>query len=744
MAVKCKLPRLLDAGFAEVARLRPTAMSYQLQLAGTGTASMTLTERDTLPAMHDWTELYTARGSIGLFRVTGIQQTHGQAAAVTLMHGIDTLSDNVWRVRDYDFSGTVRGFLQQLLAQQNRVYWQLGTCQDTGNYKKSGINYTRLSDLLWELVGQRHGYGLAYDFSTSPWTLHLMKLPATPAAEWRLSRNIHSCQVRRDDEDLCTRLYCTVSTTTASTPTGYTPEDLDGRTVPVTDLGTVKTTDTSVYTYDNAEAQAIYGIIEKTADIDAEDVPDPAAWARQFLADRSQPTLQITIDGYELAALTGNPWDAFDLGTLTRCVLHDTGEVFNERVVAITYPDPLGEPQHVTVELANRLPKFSESLAGVQSTASSAKSTATKARRGGGSSTKDMEHWAMVVKKAVEALDGTGLVELWETGIELDAQTGAKLYSLFQGPGVSSQGVLQVMNNEVKAKASQTEVNDLGTRMGQAEVDINGAKAQIALKASQTTVDALGTRVSQAEIDIDGAEAAIALKVAKGDVSTQLAVECGNVSISGGNLVVDGYISAAAAKSGTVEVNVLALGNYIAGSDGQAYRPHFITMGGSSSSQIASQKFLGNGDLELAHYHAITAAESDGKIVLTLGAVQSSEGTANFNIADTKTYKDGVSAVKLKNLSPSEGTYYPDYGVYSKITVNLTNGNTGSQYTYVPVTIPQGKTVTSFYPSSFEVTNVVKTSRGYTVYADIKVTVEYSDGTKDTSSAYPRSGSYYD
>ena len=34
----------------------------------------------------------------------------------------------------------------------------------------------------------------------------------------------------------------------------------------------------------------------------------------------------------------------------------------------------------------------------------------------------------------------------------------------------------------------------------------------------------------------------ITLKVSKGDVSTELAVECGNVSISGGNLVVDGYV----------------------------------------------------------------------------------------------------------------------------------------------------------------------------------------------------------
>ena len=499
MAVTCRSPRLLDASFHEAARLRPAALSCQLQLTDASAATMTLTRQDPVPAMHDWVELYAARGSLGLYRATALQRNHDRDTTVTLRHAIDTLSDNVWRVRDYDYSGTVAGYLAQLLSYQTHVYWQLGTVQDTGSWKRSDINYTRLSELLWELAGERHGYYFTYDFSTTPWTLNFLALPSAPAAEWRLTRNVHTLQLIRNDEDLCTRLYCTVSTTTATTPQGYTPEELDGRTVPVTDLGTVTVTDSAVHTYDNLEAQAIYGIVEKTADIDAEDVANPAAWAAEFLADRAEPTVQITIDGYELAAATGDSWDAFDLGKMTRCILADSGEVLHERVVAITYPDLLGEPEHVTVELANRLAKFTDSLASVQTAASAASATAKKASRGGGSSTKDMEHWAMIVKKAVESLDGTGLVDLWETGIELDAQTGAKLYSLFQGPGTSSQGVLQVMNNEVKAKASQT------------------------------TVDDLGTRVSQAEIDIDGAEAAILLKVAKGDVATQLSVECGGI-----------------------------------------------------------------------------------------------------------------------------------------------------------------------------------------------------------------------
>lgn len=744
MAVTCRSPRLLDASFRETARLRPAALSCQLQLTDASAATMTLTRQDPVPAMHDWVELYAARGSLGLYRATALQRNHDRDTTVTLRHAIDTLSDNVWRVRDYDYSGTVAGYLAQLLTYQTHVYWQLGTVEDTGSWKRSGINYTRLSELLWELAGERHGYYFTYDFSTTPWTLNFLALPSAPAAEWRLTRNVHTLQLIRNDEDLCTRLYCTVSTTTATTPQGYTPEELDGRTVPVTDLGTVTVTDSAVHTYDNLEAQAIYGIVEKTADIDAEDVANPAAWAAEFLADRAEPTVQITIDGYELAAATGDSWDAFDLGKMTRCILADSGEILHERVVAITYPDLLGEPEHVTVELANRLAKFTDSLASVQTAASAASATAKKASRGGGSSTKDMEHWAMIVKKAVESLDGTGLVDLWETGIELDAQTGAKLYSLFQGPGTSSQGVLQVMNNEVKAKASQTSVNDLTTRMGQAEIDIDAAEAAITLKASQTDVDALGSRVSQAEIDIDGAEAQISLVVSNGYVRTRLAVECNNVTISNGNLVVDGYVSAAAfeaeqaklnnlmtgqAQASTISTQTLRAGNAYAANlflNNEEFAKHNIFMGGTTVSGF----YLGDANLNLAHYHAITATENNGVITITQGAAQDTAGSASFDIADTQFYKDAVASAKnamgVQIDQANQSVVVAESATKSALiasTVNLIYNTNNHKYTATTAATANGTTM--------HTNSAVSGTEAYEAGEDDGYTAGYSEGVND-------------
>ena len=553
LSVITRLPRLLTAQFSERERLRPTALSYQLRLNAISSAAMTLAEADAAPHMHDWIELYTARGSIGLYRVTGIAHTCLRSTSYTLMHGIDTLSDSLWRARDYDFSGTVAGFLSALLSWQTTARWQLGTVQDTGNYKKSGISYSRLSDLLQEMADSRHGYYLAYDFSTAPWTLHFLALPTQPAAEWRLSRNVRSCQVNRNDADLCTRLHMTVSTTTTSNVTGYTSQELDGRDVPVVGTGdTISTTSTQVTTYNNTAAQAVYGVVEKTADIDSADVPDAAAWAQEFLSERAEPRVQITIDGYELARLTGSTWDAFDLGKMTRCCMAQTGETLSERVVGITYPDPLGAPERVTVELANRLPKFSESLGSVKTTAAKAESTAKTVKRGGGSSNKDQEHWSQVVKKLEQSLDGTGIRNLWETGIVMDAQSGARLYSLWQGEGVSASGVLKVMNDDINARATKTTVDALGTRVGQAEVDINAAEAAITLKANQSTVDSLTSRVSSAEIAIDGANAQIALK------ASQTTVDALGSRVTQAEIDIDGAESAITLKANQVSVDALS------------------------------------------------------------------------------------------------------------------------------------------------------------------------------------------
>ena len=67
-------------------------------------------------------------------------------------------------------------------------------------------------------------------------------------------------------------------------------------------------------------------------------------------------------------------------------------------------------------------------------------------------------------------------------------------------------------------------------------------------------------------------------------------------------------------------------------------------------------------DIDLTHYHAITATEGTGtnagKILITLGGPQTTEGSTNFNIAATQFYKNGVAAA-ASNVTLSDTGWQP-------------------------------------------------------------------------------------
>ena len=502
------LPRLLDASLQEVRRLHPLAASISLVSPGTSEATLTLAARDPQPAMHQWVELYTQHGSAGLYRVTGISNTYTGETQIALRHGIDTLSDSVYMQQADETTLTVRQLLTNMLGYQTarvagRVPWQLGAVADNTTIKRA-FNYDNLAELLNGIAEEKQGYYFTYDFSTSPWTLNFVQKPAAVASEFRLSRNIESLTVTLDDSELCTQLLLSVNVMTTTTPT--TPDDPDA------DWPTVTANESVVRTYNNAQAQAQWGIVQKTASIDTQDditgqgFPNADAWAARFMADHSQPTLQIQIGGEDLKEITGDSYDEHRLGALCRVALPDHDATFDERVVAIGYPDIYGAPTRVNVSLANRLPRFSNSIAQAQQAASKASSTANTAKRsaggGGGGTAKELESWAMIVKKSKEAEDATGITEMYETGILLDAETGAKLYSLRQG-FVSQYAELNVQSGQISTLVQTT--NGLDSRITQT-ADAITAEVTRATKAEgemssliTQTADAITTKVSKTD-----------------------------------------------------------------------------------------------------------------------------------------------------------------------------------------------------------------------------------------------------
>lgn len=127
------------------------------------------------------------------------------------------------------------------------------------------------------------------------------------------------------------------------------------------------------------------------------------------------------------------------------------------------------------------------------------------------------------------------------------------------------------------------QANELGLAVTSAE--LAEAKSDIVAQGAQLTIDRTGINAlavgTGAQLNADGTlvvdehgdpifvntggglyskisqnASEIALKVSKGDVSTQLSVECGNVTITGGNLVVDGMVT-----TSSLESDIAGLGN---------------------------------------------------------------------------------------------------------------------------------------------------------------------------------------
>jgi len=619
-------PRVLDGNLQEVRRLQPLAASISLVAQGTGEATLTLAAADPRPAMHQWVELFTQHGSAGLYRVTGISNTYTGETQITLRHGIDTLSDSVYPVQAEEATLTVQQLLVNILSYQTArvaggMPWQLGTCEDTTSVKRA-FNYDNLASLLQGLEEEKQNFYFTYDFATTPWTLNFVRKPQDVRCEFRLTRNIEGVTVTLDDSELCTQLLLSVNVLTTTTPTSTVDPDVD--------WPTITANDSAVRTYDNAAAQAEWGIVQKTASIDTQDdiigqeFPNADAWAARFMADHSQPTLQIQITGEDLSELTGDTFDELALAALCRVALPDHDALFSERVVTVTYPDVYGAPTSVTVSLANRLPRFSSSIAQAQKEAARAESTAKTARRsaggGGGGTAKELESWAMIVKKTKESADVTGLTELSETGIILDAETGAKIYSLTQG-FVSQYAELNVQSGQISSLVQTTD--GLSSRI-----------TQEASRISLVVTDGANPQIKPAAI-------VAAINSQTGQSTVKLSANIIDLSSDvtfGRNIRAEGYITCSNLYVDDADISSYTI------SDGRA------------------------------------VADESGKITIYYTDLNGVERElANFNIADTATYK--AAAVDTIGVSITGDAVKDDQGVYRALAealVTYKNGNTST------------------------------------------------------------------
>ena len=497
-----RLPRLLDDNMNEVDRLHPAALSADLEKRACSTAQMTLPDEDPRLDHMPFAELFTAKGSLGIFRVYDSTEPINGSRTYTLRHAIDTLRDSVWRART-DFSGTVTAFLTALLSYQTVARWQLGTCADAGNYKRDSINYDHLDALLDELREAREGYYFTYDFSTTPWTLNFVAETGTVDAELRQSRNLNDGSLRRTRKGMANRLHLAVK---------------NGNSVTYSQ-------------YDDATSQAEYGVLEGTATVDSAEVSDPAAWAAQFLQDHGAPIPSANFDGWEIVKTTGEPWDALDIGKTARVAVGREGFPITLPIEALRFENLAGdEPEKVRAELNRRLPKFSEKLAQAQRSGGGAgrrsKENEEKIKQFETYEVKTDEMIGMVAHAMGVVLDGGGYPVT-------DPQTGKLVYDQNSAAEIFTHLILSYNRAQLVSA-----INDgTGAQVSGSKVDLS-AQGNVLIQAINSTGGS-SIKLSADVITLDGATVARSLEGQYIEVENLVAEE---VDV-GGSLVAE-YVQA--------------------------------------------------------------------------------------------------------------------------------------------------------------------------------------------------------
>lgn len=573
------LPRVYTRDLSEYTLLPVGKTNITFNLKTAPTAGCVVPFSADKLTLHTFIQLFNVKGSCGFFRITGETETMEKERQLVLKGAIDVLMDYQW-TENSDFSGTTDAYVEKLLSFQKTQYWTLGECDDTQAFEKTNLAYANLQDLLLELLTQKTDLYPVYDFSVFPWRLNLKKMPDAIGAELRLRRNLASgVRLIRDDKNQCTRLNLSVV-------------DASG--------------DASVTVYNAEEAQAVYGVIEKSAEINSADVEDVDAWVKDYFDGHAAPYISITAPAVELYAQTGDTWDEMSVGKKARVALPAYGETYIERVSAVSYPDVYATPSAVTVTLANPVKTLSET---VRDTRDLAVSTA----QGLSQAEKDLSYWEMIVKEIRLAQDETGITEMWKSGIILDADEGVKIFSMYQG--------FSALYSDIRVNAEQILLR----------VQKNGVIAAINLTSEEA-------KISASRIVLDGL-------VTTSELEAVIAETTYNYSV----LVDTNLLRASTADIEILDALTLSLG-------GSRVRIGALTMGSLVSKSVLTTATDG---VNLAHSHAVTVSDSG---VVTLGEVAETGG--NFNIADTKVYKDGVSAAYSEGYaagSAAAGDYTTGY-----------------------------------------------------------------------------------
>lgn len=515
-----QLPRLLDSSLKEVKRLRPVQMSVNLEIVPLSTASMTLLKDDTVTA-RSYVEIYTSIGSVGIFRVRAPQESYGdETITVECEHAITEVADYLIK-EDYEKAMNAQTAMKTLFSHYKGKLWKLGSLTNLSGTVNVIASYNTVLEAMLAILDQQRDLMMAFDFTTSPWTINFTKKGTVVAAEGRLSRNVKSAKVTYDDSNLCTRVYA------------------DGLTG----------TKNNVYGHIDASTLSKYGVVEKTVS-GSDNKDDTTRTAKAFLNDNKEPKVSVEIDAADLSLITGESLDKFTLGKLFRLAIPDRGVTVEQHITSLSWDDVFNNEESIHVTLAAKKDTVLSFLHDVE----------TGGGRGGGSSnrktdknkkeyTTRFEQTDKQINLVAERSDKNGKI-LEQAGMSLNSK-GVLIYATNNKNNIASK--LKVEADRIDSLVSKTGVNKLGkseTLYSRITQTASSIKAEVSKKVDKTTYEAY-VKVTAKSIES---------KVSAGNIASTINQTAQSVTIKASKIDLSGYVTASELEATNATITNLTSG----------------------------------------------------------------------------------------------------------------------------------------------------------------------------------------
>lgn len=524
-------PKLYDGNtLAYIGNVHPLHTSVDLSITPLSTASIQLPEDETLPA-RSYVEMYTSMGSAGLFRVRSPESSYGDDLSTSeLEHAIVEVGD--WLVLNkYDQMMPAAQAMATVFSHYRGNKWTYGDFGPLGTQEIAlQADHITVLEAMLSILEQVPDCMMVFNFSVRPWVVGIAKRGTAVTAEGRLSRNLQSARINRDDSSLCTRAYYEQPTTDAQGSASSEWKTLDADTI-----GT-------------------WGVIEREVPTGGAFTPEQALLAAQeYLRKNKNPKISVEISAQELSSITGETFDRFEIGKLFRLALPDHNIILEQVITALTWDDVYGSPLNFTVTLAE---EEDSTITFLHELVSTGGSTSAGGSGGGGGKRKQDDKWKEYrthfdrtdqhIFLTAEKVDRAGNI-LEQAGMKLDSH-GVLIYAEDNENNLSSKIKVQAdrislvvegtgRNAKIKPASIVASINgsESNIKISADHIELDGHTIASYLTAQTLEVSALDVTngiecgaIDAAKIDCTG------VNTNGGDVSCG-AVDCDSLKIDGDN-----------------------------------------------------------------------------------------------------------------------------------------------------------------------------------------------------------------